>query len=315
MSKKVVPFGKYKGQPLEVLAADPDYAQWMIQTPRLREQHPDVYTIVINNFQEPNETPEHNALQVLFLEQDYREAFIRHIGQKTIKFSGERQHHFRTLDELISIEVNHFKSGINRWIEERRQNIAGLERNLTDNEKSLEQNLKWLDDRKSGEVFGRDWHERDAEDAREAISNIKSKLEEARGNFGGDYDEYTSALNHNTVVIQTDARFEVKGVDVILKAKIRVEQTNISPGRVSGFFSESPLGQIAIELKPSVGDDYPTVLRQMDAGKAKYLFLQSYTGVGANLDQFRKTFEASGKTVVFRHEVEAILNANKVGQS
>jgi hypothetical protein len=42
-------------------------------------------------------------------------------------------------------------------------------------------------------------------------------------------------------------------------------------------------------------------------GPAKYLFLEAYTGVGVTEAQLRQIFKASGKRVVFRHEVDARL--------
>ena len=67
-----------------------------------------------------------------------------------------------------------------------------------------------------------------------------------------------------------------------------------------------------VEIKPAVGDDYPAVLRQMKAQAERndklslhrqVLLLERYTGTGATREQFVKTFEASGKFVVFRGEI------------
>ena len=65
----MIPFGKYKGQPVDVLAADRDYAEWLQQQDWFRERYQSLYTIIINNFGEPDDTPEHNAMQVRFLEE------------------------------------------------------------------------------------------------------------------------------------------------------------------------------------------------------------------------------------------------------
>ncbi len=65
---EIVPFGKYKGQPLEVLRSDPQYCEWLTAQGWFREKHGSVYQLIINNFGEPTETPEHNRLQVKFLD-------------------------------------------------------------------------------------------------------------------------------------------------------------------------------------------------------------------------------------------------------
>lgn len=75
---------------------------------------------------------------------------------------------------------------------------------------------------------------------------------------------------------------------------------------------------IAVEIKPSLGDDYPAVLRQMRnqrRGPEAYfarvwiLLVGEYTGTGATLEQVRQVFAASGIKVVLAAEIEAKLNS------
>ena len=63
----------------------------------------------------------------------------------------------------------------------------------------------------------------------------------------------------------------------------------------------------SIEIKPTVADEYPAVLRQMSRNNSEYLFVGEYTGEGATQDQFVKIFKESGKTVVFKKDVDAKL--------
>jgi len=67
--KNVVPFGKYKGQPVEVLRGDTAYCDWLTAQDWFRERYSGLWTVIINNFAEPSETPEHNRLQARFLDQ------------------------------------------------------------------------------------------------------------------------------------------------------------------------------------------------------------------------------------------------------
>lgn len=78
MSKNsnIVPFGKYQGQPVERLAEDKTYCDWLTQQSWLPQRHPELYAVIINNFQEPTETPVHNAMQAKFLDADYCHAFM-----------------------------------------------------------------------------------------------------------------------------------------------------------------------------------------------------------------------------------------------
>lgn len=68
----VVPFGKYKNQPLAALAQDKSYCEWLAGQGWVAEKFPEIHTIIINNFAEPSDTPEHNALQLRFLENGLR---------------------------------------------------------------------------------------------------------------------------------------------------------------------------------------------------------------------------------------------------
>jgi len=71
-TQDVVPFGKYKGQPLEVIATDRGYCDWLLAQAWFVQRYPQLHTLVINNFGEPSETPEHNALQLRLLDDRFR---------------------------------------------------------------------------------------------------------------------------------------------------------------------------------------------------------------------------------------------------
>jgi len=51
-----------------VLASDRGYTDWLVAQPWFRERYANIYTLVINNFQESADTPEHNAIQGIFLD-------------------------------------------------------------------------------------------------------------------------------------------------------------------------------------------------------------------------------------------------------
>ena len=74
-SEVILEFGKYKGQPIEVLEHDEQYKEWMLNQPWFKDRYPKQYNIIINNFCEPSNTPEHNRMQARFLDMDYRVAF------------------------------------------------------------------------------------------------------------------------------------------------------------------------------------------------------------------------------------------------
>lgn len=235
---QIVPFGKYKGQPLEVMATDRNYVEWLTAQPWFRERFQPLYTVIVNQFQEPSETPEHNALQVLFLEPRYRLAFI-----ETASPGASRRH----------LE----------WLGRKREQKISEARTKLDFERkclaSSEEMDAILPDQPRWVVARIQLAERDLEQAEVAAA---------------------------PTLPDVSVTFERGGVDV----------------------SITGLGEFAIEIKPSVADDYPAVLRQMRANGSKYLFLERYDGRGATEAQFVATFESAGIKVVFRRDVEAALH-------
>jgi uncharacterized protein (DUF3820 family) len=85
-SPTVMPLGKYKGRPLEeVLIDDPSYLEWLTGQDWFRTKHVQLYQIIINRGAQSEDTPEHNALQVLFLDAAFRERFAKVYLQKNIQ--------------------------------------------------------------------------------------------------------------------------------------------------------------------------------------------------------------------------------------
>jgi hypothetical protein len=71
MTGEMVPFGKYKGQPVEIMAADADYCEWLTAQPWFRERYGNVYNTIINYGTEPQDSPEHNEMQARFLDDEW----------------------------------------------------------------------------------------------------------------------------------------------------------------------------------------------------------------------------------------------------
>lgn len=71
MTDELIPFGKYKGQPLVAIQKDKQYIDWLLAQSWFHEKHKEFYTIIINNFQEAVDTPQHNAMHVKFLDDAY----------------------------------------------------------------------------------------------------------------------------------------------------------------------------------------------------------------------------------------------------
>ncbi len=90
----VVPFGKYRGQPVEVMLADRAYCEWAMAQPGIRERYPTFVTVVVNGGASPDApTPEHNKMQLLFRDPAMRVATYRSIiNDEMIARSEYRKH-------------------------------------------------------------------------------------------------------------------------------------------------------------------------------------------------------------------------------
>jgi hypothetical protein len=66
-------------------------------------------------------------------------------------------------------------------------------------------------------------------------------------------------------------------------------------------------GRIRIEIKPVVGEDWSTVLREMKKRKARCLFLNHYDGYETSEADFIKIFRSQGITVLYEREVDSLL--------
>lgn len=120
-STMLVPFGKYKGQPVEVLAQDEQYLEWLSAQDWFKEKYQNIYAIIINNFNTPSDTPEHNKIQVRFLNDDYRFkiAFLLASGKarRSLDFETSVDFEVDGLDVLINTSHNCFEKAIDIYIE------------------------------------------------------------------------------------------------------------------------------------------------------------------------------------------------------
>jgi len=196
----IVPFGKHKGRLIEeVLVDDPGYLQWLAGQAWFRDKYVNLYQIVINRGSPPEETPEHNALQVKFLDEQFCRRFLRCLVSTEFPFEIEVDFEDRGVDVVLVIPNKR----------------------------------------------------RDALD-----------------------EPWRSIFRHDRLIKMAQYNFEREAT-------------------------------LTIELKPTVGDDYPAVLRQMKANGSAVLLLRDYVGTGATVEQFIKTFATAGKRVVFLSEVES----------
>jgi len=180
----VVPFGKYRGQPIEVLRQDQDYLNWLAAQDWFRKQYAALYAMLVA---EPTETPEHNKYQALFLNKRFAAAVFDTI------YSGQTG---------------------------KGPNLVAFE--------------------------------------------TRVQLRDPTGR------SYYSGKQSGTADVQLTA------------SRMR--------------------GCLRIEIKPVMGDDYPAVLRQMQTSCCNVLYLVTYTGEGATLEEVKEIFRASDIDILLHND-------------
>lgn len=251
--EKIIPFGKYKGQPVAVLSSDPDYVKWLLAQQHIKTRHPELVSIIINNFQEPSETPEHNAIQVKFISKKFRENFALYV------------------DKITNEKINNVYLAIENIVEKYSESKTPSVYCSNENEKISKE-----------------------KDRQYKILEIKNEI-----------------INQlNGVAFSTsDVEFESDGTDVSFHSYIetgnKLDYDEKHNEIMEGLYNEFKYFSYRIEIKPIVSDDFPAVLRQMKISNSNILFINSYTGIGATIEEFIDYFKSQKIRVVFEAELES----------
>lgn len=269
----IVPFGKYKGRLVEELVADdPAYLQWLCGQDWFRAKFVTLHQVIINRGAEPEETPEHNALQVKFLDEEFCEKFLDHL-----KPNFKR-------DTVKMLEVK------------RLQNVALIDKSIEYYQKQA-QTYKQLGDGWAPD----DWRAREREKYAACAVHLLA------------YDIIRHPIENVSLDV-VKLEFEERGVDVVLQFNASSDLHPATPPLrehkyaiefVGGYWEnlncQTPT--FRIEIKPTVGDDYPAVLRQMKRNESHVLLVGNYIGTGATREQFVETLATADKRVVFIDEI------------
>lgn len=206
----VLPFGKHKGSTVaELLVRDPAYAEWIVAQGWVAERFAELHAAILSRGAASDDSPEHNAIQVRFLDETFRRALIRA-------------------------------------------------------------------------------HERFLPAARMSIRTYY--------NHDATNEEY-----------RTGVRFEQRGIDVVIDVTIGEHVPMRKPWGENSNWERFVL---SIEIKPTMGDDFPSVMRQMERLQCGTLVVGDYTGRAVSAPQLSQMFEANGKRLVFVRDIEAeIANA------
>lgn len=278
LSSQVLPLGKYKGKPYDVLLTDSAYALWMLSSmyAKLEKQHPALFAFLISRFGPPEHSPVHNELQNRFLDEDFCMRFAMACSPKLRSAAAH-------LSQLrFDIEA--------LWQKNVRDSFAPILRlsNWDSNKAALARGTKRL----------------------EALRNALAEEWSLLKLYGADRDRPGTA----GVCMPTrlyGLEFEDEGADVSFSLRLCYElyasRSEVPTGerRYSELLTKMEAQRkFRIEVKPVVGDDYPAVLRRMKAANNNALLVEEFNGAGATWAQLVKVFALSKINVVSLEEVE-----------
>jgi hypothetical protein len=272
MSADLVPFGKYKGQPVEVLAADKSYCEWLAGQEWFRTRFTAIHTLIVNNFAAPHETPEHNALQALFTDPRWRQRFIWVVGEGPAIWARLMKEAVQAVQHYQQHDVVRFRAAWSDAVERVQQGKL-LPSGVEYPQSTCEQ----------AEQFARHWAEWLARPPRPAVrcASCEFEVEGAdvvlRGRLDPDPRLPEDLWQHTRTIPYGSG-------DDVLRA-LRNLSYHLD---------------FRIECKPVMGADYPAVLRQMKSSSCDTLLLGAggYTGTGATWDQVVEMFASAEITIV-----------------
>lgn len=251
---EIVPLGKYKGKPVEDLLADSQYVDWLASQAWVKDRYPAFYQVIINNGA-PQETPEHNAFQAQFLDDELCTALAY------LALDGE--------------------SLVERWV---LQQV---------NKKKLRQLV---------ERYGED-----------AFDKVDRPLTFTRNFEERGWDVVLAVVSQETSLWAKDVNMELSPGD---RGSSRCYRDPLSKEIEERFWDftdvrYAPRYTLCLELKPLLGDDYPTVLRQMKRNLRRIdsscynalLVVRSYSFEQVSLEQVRKLFASEDINLVLESEL------------
>lgn len=279
--KNIIPFGKYRGKPVEVLLGDAAYTEWLRGQGWVAERFPAIHTLIINNFGDPSETPEHNALQLRFLD----DTLCRQACRAWIAFRYSPPRMLCVLQDIqdITFEVNGADVQITyfRWFWDWKY-IDARHCVVVKEDGNVERWERLESDQKNSPGWPGKWTVAPGWKSSQLLTPGIWEMNPHTGSW--------------IVLPQTKVwgeRFYYESSrGYVAQTKVRVWCTELD---WHSEIRDSKMRTIALELKPSLGDDYPACLRKMLAPHGAQMLCYERWGSQMPASQVRQLFAKSGK--------------------
>lgn len=272
-----MPIGKHKGKPIVEVLADTSYVQWFTSQAFAEEKYPAIFNFFMGGGGAPTETPEHNGLQARFLD----DAVWKRIAANPPAI-------------LKRAILANLRQQAKYGLKETTEHLRDMEARLADRARMLEVALD--DVKKHG---ASNWSTKNLEERKVKLAEAQDGLVTARESYTNAVAKKSMADAEDiyeklTQVFVPNTRFEHEGWDVAARLTLSAPETNIEVST-----------NVYVEIKPSLGDDYPAVLRQMQVNQRRVwreefnsprglLYTKAITARGATPEQVLGIFKASG---------------------
>ncbi|HTT96883.1 MAG TPA: hypothetical protein VMF58_02450 [Rhizomicrobium sp.] len=310
MPNDLLPFGKYRGRHLtEVLATDPNYGDWLKSQDWFVKKYPLFQQIIVELGNSAEETPEHNSLQARFLDEQFCEAVARAIWPADIDHRLKQQAWKNRRSILIAtVEKPEWDNGKACTISETKRSLLRLARLRTEISQA-EATLR-LDVIKRLPKYGRE----------EDPAKCRTVWEKERLHLSNQLKKMQTTLAEHRRSL-TVARTKVAEV-LPLQAEIKFHRHHFEIEKHSDVFMDVSLcaaldpakseirETFCIEVKPSMGDDYPAALREINAQRERLrasnaasvrywvLLVGHYTGQAVDQENVKALFKQSDISMV-----------------
>lgn len=270
----VIPFGKHRGSTVaELLAKDPAYAEWLAAQGWLAQRFAELHAAILARGAGADDSPEHNRIQIRFLDPLFRAA-------------------------IISLTQNVQETRISDWNNrawDLKETVRKLPSAITHAQERIKINQEMLANSSSaGFAGGMPASYRNAQLAQAEQELLAKRAELA--------DAQAKLATFPHLPLLSIVAFEQRGVDARINWGFLETISDYHPDR---FFN--------VEIKPTLGDDYPSVMRQMQRLQCQILLIETYTGLGVPLPLLRQMFTANSTQLITLADAEAeIPNARQL---
>ncbi|NOD87410.1 hypothetical protein GS646_07855 [Ruegeria sp. HKCCD4315] len=272
---------------------DSGYVNWLLQQGWFAERNQAMYEhLTGENYggAKVENTPEHNRLQALFLNPEYCLSVGRCAGVVTgVQYT--REQHDERMDN-VRLDIKDWST----YFDQLDQYEAGLIK--------LRPNKPFYGDN----------------------TPVREWLGTAELHFPT-FEEVMAGFSINCTM-----QFETADIDVIAQWHVYHDNSVTNLANLGGLnFLENHWfgsGLFCVEIKPTLGDDYPNVLRDMQRGRKRaikhvhgsyvpmyeqgpnqiphILYVERFTATSVSFQQVEQMFAHSGFRIVMRHEVDAL---------